>query len=62
MTVQSSGPQSRLQFGPANLALLGAADLELAGGYAMLARGSSTTAPFLLVLGYCVLVPLGLFL
>ncbi len=62
MTVQSSGPQSRLQFGTANLALLGAAVLALVSGYVMLAHGSSTTAPFLLVVGYCVLVPLGLIL
>jgi len=29
-------------------------------GYALLAGGSTTVAPFLLVLGYCVLFPLGL--
>jgi hypothetical protein len=28
----------------------------------MLAQGSTTTAPLLLVLGYCVLLPLGLIL
>ena len=29
-------------------------------GYADLARGGTTLAPFLLVLGYCVLVPLAI--
>lgn len=62
MTVQTSGPQSRLQFGPVNLALLGGAVLALAGGYFLLAQGSTTAAPILLVLGYCVLLPLGLIL
>jgi hypothetical protein len=62
MPVQSSGPQSRLQFGPLNLALLGGAVLSLGGGYLLLAQGSTTAAPFLLVLGYCVLLPLGLIL
>ena len=62
MTVQSSGPQSRLQFGALNLALLGGAALSLSAGYLLLAQGSVTAAPVLLVLGYCVLLPLGLIL
>ena len=62
MPMQSSGPQSRLQFGPLNLAFLGAAALAITGGYVMLAQGSTTVAPVLLVLGYCVLLPLGLIL
>jgi len=62
MTMQSSGPQSRLQFGPVNLALLSGAALALIGGYVLLAQGSDTAAPILLVLGYCVLLPLGLIL
>ena len=60
--MQSSGPESRLRFGPVNLALLGGATLALAIGYALLAGGSTTAAPVLLVLGYCVLLPLGLIL
>ena len=62
MTMQSSGPQSRLRFGPVNLALLGGTAVALAAGYVLLAQGSTTTAPVLLVLGYCVLLPLGLIL
>ena len=62
MTVQTSGPQSRLQFGPVNLALLGGAVVSLVAGYFLLALGSDSAAPILLVLGYCVLLPLGLIL
>ena len=62
MTMHSSGPQSRLRFGPVNFALLGGTVVALAAGYLMLAQGSTTTAPVLLVLGYCVLLPLGLIL
>jgi hypothetical protein len=32
----------------------------LALGYYLLSKGSTTAAPILLVLGYCVFVPLGL--
>jgi hypothetical protein len=37
-----------------------AAVLALAGGYADLWRGGETVAPILLVLGYCVLVPVAI--
>jgi hypothetical protein len=60
--MQSSGPQSRLQFGVVNIGLLAGAALSLAGGYYLLWQGSTTAAPLLLVLGYCVLLPLGLIL
>jgi hypothetical protein len=40
--------------------LLGGALASIAVGYALLAGGSITVAPVLLVLGYCVLFPLGL--
>ena len=62
MSVQSSGPESRLQFGARNLLLLGGAALALVAGYVLLAQGSVTAAPVLLVLGYVVLLPLGLIL
>ena len=62
MPVQTSGPQSRLRFGPVNVALLAGAATALTAGYVLLARGSTTVAPVLLVLGYCVLLPLGLVL
>jgi hypothetical protein len=38
----------------------GLAALALVGGYVDLARGGETLAPILLVLGYCVLVPLAI--
>ncbi len=53
---------ARLQLGTKNYALLGAAVLALVLGYTLLARGSVQLAPVLLVLGYCVLFPLGLLL
>ena len=51
---------AKLHFGPKNFVILGAAVLALAVGYGLLAGGSTTLAPILLVLGYCVLFPLGL--
>ena len=51
---------ARLQLGKANLALLGGALASLGIGYMLLAGGSTTLAPILLVLGYCVLFPVGL--
>jgi hypothetical protein len=50
----------RLRFGPVNFALLGGAVVCVAAGYWLLSRGSTTAAPILLVLGYCVLFPAGL--
>ena len=38
----------------------GVAMLVIVAGYADLARGGETIAPILLVLGYCVLVPLAI--
>ncbi|MFQ6044874.1 MAG: hypothetical protein ACE5PT_00760 [Gemmatimonadales bacterium] len=51
---------ARLQFRARNLALLGGAVASLTLGYVLLAGGDTTVAPVLLVLGYCVLFPLGL--
>jgi hypothetical protein len=56
----ASGSPARLRFGRRNLALLGAAVVCLAAGYALLAQGDTTLAPILLVAAYCVLFPLGL--
>lgn len=61
LSMTSRGPSSvRLRFGPRNLILLGAAFVALVVGYVLLAAGSTALAPLLLVLGYCVLFPLGL--
>lgn len=34
----------------------------IAAGFFALARGSLTLAPFLLVIGYCVAIPMGIFM
>ncbi len=52
--------RSRLHFGPKNWLFLAAALVSLASGYWLLASGSTTAAPILLVLGYCVFFPVGL--
>ena len=52
--------RARLQFGPKNFVCLAAALASLAIGYFLLSNGSTTAAPILLVLGYCVFFPLGL--
>ena len=54
------GSPARLRFRTRNFVLLGAAVISLTVGYFLLAGGSTTVAPVLLVLGYCVLFPLGL--
>ncbi|NNG16788.1 MAG: hypothetical protein HKM89_09925 [Gemmatimonadales bacterium] len=47
-------------FGRRNLFLLGAALLSLTIGYGLLMSGRASTAAVFLVLGYCVLFPLGI--
>lgn len=49
-----------LSFSRINAIVLGAAVAVIAIGYALLARGSTTVAAVLLVLGYCVLFPVGI--
>ena len=51
---------ARLRFRTKNVVLLSAAIGSLTVGYLLLAQGNTTMAPILLVLGYCVLFPLGL--
>ena len=51
---------SRVGFTTRNYAALGAALASIVAGFGLLAEGSITAAPILLVLGYCVLVPYGL--
>lgn len=61
-STSSDGPVSSLHFTPVNLALGGAGLLALIVGYWLLAGGSITVAPLLLVLGYVVLLPLAIIL
>jgi hypothetical protein len=48
------------QMSPMRFAWWGLAALSLVVGYADLARGGEALAPVLLVLGYCVFVPLAI--
>jgi hypothetical protein len=52
--------RGRLQFGLRNYVFLAAAIVSLATGYVLLSQGSTTAAPILLVLGYCVFFPVAL--
>jgi len=51
-----------LRFTPRNLALLGAGLVAIILGYVLLGGANDTVAPLLLVLGYAVLIPLGIIL
>jgi hypothetical protein len=55
-------PESSLKFSPINAFLLVAGLAAITAGYVLLARGSTVGAPLLLVLGYAVLIPLGIIL
>ncbi len=59
---KSAPAPASLRFSTVNLVLGGAGLLVLGLGYTLLAQGSITLAPILLVLGYVVLVPLALIL
>lgn len=61
MTIpQPGGSAGQRLLGRRNLILLAAAVLALILGYAVLAAGHPTAAAVLLVVGYCVLFPLGI--
>ncbi len=47
-------------FGKKNWMILGAGLVSIILGFITLASGSITLAPILLVLGYCVLIPVGI--
>lgn len=54
--------ESTLRFSPLNLAVLAGGLAAIAAGFMTLAGGSTVAGPLLLVLGFAVLVPLGLIL
>ena len=56
----SAEPESSLRFSAANLVLLGAGLAAVVAGFALLGGQSTVAAPLLLVLGFAVLVPLGI--
>ena len=51
-----------LSFSAINGILLAAGFASIVAGYVLLAQGSNVAAPLLLVLGYAVLIPLGIIL
>ena len=61
MPENSRSSKSRaIPLGPRNLALLATGAISLVAGYLLLSSGSTSAAAVLLVLGYCVLLPLGI--
>jgi hypothetical protein len=56
---RSSGPRPFV-LAPRNLVILAAAVLVLVAGYLTLHAGYASAAAVLLVLGYCVLFPIGI--
>jgi hypothetical protein len=57
---RSSEAQRPALFPRRNLVLLAAAVAVLGAGYAVLSAGHASAASVLLVVGYCVLLPLGI--
>ncbi|MCK5440149.1 MAG: hypothetical protein KAI97_09405 [Gemmatimonadetes bacterium] len=49
-----------ISFSRINAIYLGAGAVAIGLGFYLLAQGSMTLAPILLVLGYCVLLPIGI--
>ncbi len=59
----NTGPRTRtLHFQAKNIVLLAAGLAAITFGYVLLAGGSTVAAPLLLLLGYVVLIPLGIIL
>jgi hypothetical protein len=54
--------ESNLRFSWLNGAFLLAGLIAIVGGFALLAGGSTVAAPLVLVLGFAVLIPLGIIL
>lgn len=54
--------ESTLRFSPLNLAVLAAGLLAIVAGFMVLGGGSTVGGPLLLVLGFGVLVPVGIIL
>jgi hypothetical protein len=59
---QTTARLHTLHFGPKNIALLVGGLAAITVGFVLLAGGSTVAAPLALVLGYVVLIPLGLIL
>lgn len=61
-TASASEAEGALRFSLKNLVLLGAGLAAIILGYVLLGGADNTLAPLLLVLGYAVLIPLGIIL
>lgn len=61
-TAAADAVEAGVRFSPRNLAFLAAGLVSIIAGFALLAGGSTVAAPLLLVLGYAVLVPIGIIL
>jgi hypothetical protein len=61
-TASVADAEDTLRFGPLNGALLATGLASIVYGFMLLAVGSTVGAPLLLVLGFAVLVPLGIIL
>jgi hypothetical protein len=61
-TAAADAVEAGVRFGPRNLAFLAAGLAVIIGGFVLLAGGSTVAAPLLLVLGYAVLIPIGIIL
>ena len=53
-------PNVEIPFGRKNYLIFGLAALVILAGYVSLSHGSITLAPILLLLGYLVLIPIGI--
>lgn len=61
-TVAPPSERASLRFSAINGILLAAGFVAIGVGYALLAKGSTVAAPLLIVIGYAVLIPLGIIL
>jgi len=61
-TPNTAAAPNSLRFSPINGVLLAAGLASIVAGYVLLSNGSTVGAPLLLVLGYAVLIPLGIIL
>lgn len=59
-TTTAAPDPASLRFSAINGILVAAGLASIVAGYALLARGSNVLAPVLLVIGYAVLIPLGI--
>jgi hypothetical protein len=62
VSASAADTESTLRFSTGNLALLGAGLAAIVLGFILLGGASTVAAPLLLVLGFAVLVPLGIIL